>query len=298
MKVFRLIGKSFREAFRSIFRNFALSAASMSCTAITLVLVTIALIATYNINSITKNIEDTLTIVAFIDREADDALIDNAKYEINSIDNVDDKHTEFNSKDDIKNELSEDPSMKEILDVLDENPVQATIVVKVKNVKKLVSTAKKIEKVEGITHVRYGETFINQALSGFEFARNASIVAVIALLVVTLFLNENTIKLTIFSRRQEISIMRLVGTSNIVIKLPFIIEGIVLGILGAIIPVLITLFGYTYLFDVMNGKLISNLLVLVNPNEIIYLISLVLIIVGAIVGMFGSLKAVRRYLKI
>lgn len=298
MKVFRLIGKSFREAFRSIFRNFALSAASMSCTAITLVLVTIALIATYNINSITKNIEDTLTIVAFIDREADDALIDNAKYEINSIDNVDDKHTEFNSKEEIKNELSEDPSMKEILDVLDENPVQATIVVKVKNVKKLVSTAKKIEKVEGITHVRYGETFINQALSGFEFARNASIVAVIALLVVTLFLNENTIKLTIFSRRQEISIMRLVGTSNIVIKLPFIIEGIVLGILGAIIPVLITIFGYTYLFDVMNGKLISNLLVLVNPSEIIYLISLVLIIVGAIVGMFGSLKAVRRYLKI
>lgn len=298
MKVFRLIGKSFREAFRSIFRNFALSAASMSCTAITLILVAIALIATYNVNNITKNIEDTLTIVAFVDDSVDEALLDQIKYDINSLDNVDDKLTEYNSKDEIKDELSEDPSMKEVFDVLETNPVQATFVVKVKNVKKLASTAKKVENIEGITHVRYGESVINQALSSFEFARNACIVGVIALLIVTLFLNENTIKLTIFSRRQEIAIMRLVGTSNIVIKLPFIIEGLVLGIFGAIIPVLLTIFGYTYLFDVMGGKLISNLIILVEPNEIIYLISLVLIIVGGIVGIIGSLKAVRRYLKI
>ena len=298
MKIFRIIGKSFKEAFRSIFRNFSLSMASISCTTITLILVAIALVVTYNVNQITKHIEDTLTIVAFVDTNAEDEAIKKMKYEINSLANVDSKLTEYNSKDDIKEQLSEDDSMKEILETLDINPVQATFVVKVKNVKKIESTAKKIDDIEGITSVRYGESVVNKLLTSFEVARNACLIAVIALLIVTLFLNENTIKITIFSRRQEIMIMRLVGTSNIVIKMPFIIEGFVLGILGSIIPMLITIFGYTFLYDAVNGKLFTDLIMLVEPNTIIYLISLVLVLVGGLVGMFGSLKAVRRYLKI
>ena len=139
---------------------------------------------------------------------------------------------------------------------------------------------------------------VNKLLTSFEVARNACLIAVVALLIVTLFLNENTIKITIFSRRQEIMIMRLVGTSNIVIKMPFIIEGFVLGVLGSIIPMLITIFGYTFLYDTVNGKLFTDLVMLVKPNTIIYLISLVLVLVGGLVGMIGSLKAVRRYLKI
>ena len=92
--------------------------------------------------------------------------------------------------------------------------------------------------------------------------------------------------------------MRLVGTSNTVIKLPFLVEGLILGILGSIIPVLLTIFGYTIMYDYVGGDLFSQLIVLVQPNQIIYLTSLVLIIVGGLVGMFGSLNAVRRYLKI
>ena len=298
MKTFRIIGKSFKEAFRSIFRNFSLSMASISCTAITLILVAIALLATYNVNQITKRFEDTLTIVAFVDTDANDEVIKKIRYEINSLDNVDTKQTKYNSKEDIKNELSEDESMKEILDTLDVNPVQSTFVVKVKDVKKIEKTAKAVEKVEGVTSIRYGESIINKLLTSFEVARNVCLVAVIALLIVTLFLNENTIKITIFSRRQEIMIMRLVGTSNIVIKMPFIIEGFVLGIFGSIVPILVTIFGYTFLYDSVNGKLFTDLAMLVQPNSIIYLISLVLVLVGGLVGMFGSLKAVRRYLKI
>ena len=162
MKTFRIIGKSFKEAFRSIFRNFSLSMASISCTAITLILVAIALLATYNVNQITKRFEDTLTIVAFVDTDANDEVIKKIRYEINSLDNVDTKQTKYNSKEDIKNELSEDESMKEILDTLDVNPVQSTFVVKVKDVKKIEKTAKAVEKVEGVTSIRYGESIINK----------------------------------------------------------------------------------------------------------------------------------------
>ena len=92
--------------------------------------------------------------------------------------------------------------------------------------------------------------------------------------------------------------MRLVGTSNIVIKLPFLIEGFVLGIIGAVVPVLLTIYGYTFLHDFIGGKLFTELIVLVQPSEIIYLASLVVVIVGGLVGMFGSTRAVKRYLKI
>ena len=132
----------------------------------------------------------------------------------------------------------------------------------------------------------------------FEVIRNACIVAVVALIVVTAFLIGNTIKITIFSRRQEINIMRLVGTSNIVIKMPFLIEGFVLGVIGAIIPILLTIYGYAFLYDFVGGKLFTDLVILVQPNEIIYSVSLVVLLVGGIVGMFGSTRAVRRYLKI
>ena len=92
--------------------------------------------------------------------------------------------------------------------------------------------------------------------------------------------------------------MRLVGTSNTVIKLPFIVEGLLLGIFGSLIPVILTIFGYTYFYESMGGVILSNLVELTKPNLIIYNTSLALLIIGGAVGMFASARAVRKYLKI
>ena len=298
MRIFRILGKSISNAFKSIVRNFSLSLASISCTAITLVLVAIALLTTYNVNSMTENIEGSLTIIAFIDNSATDEEIENIKNSVNAIDNIDESKTIYRSKDEIKNELLQDEKIKDTLEALDTNPLSSTLVLSVKNVRKITSTANEVQKIEKVTRVKYGETVVNKVLDVFDVARNACIVAVIALVVVTLFLNENTIKITIFSRKNEIGIMRLVGTSNTVIKMPFIFEGFILGLIGSIIPILITIFGYTYLYDVLGGKIYTDLLLLVKPSTIIYSSSFVLAIIGSLVGVFGSLKAVRRYLKI
>lgn len=102
MRLFRILGKSISNAFKSIVRNFSLSLASISCTAITLILVSIALLATYNVNSMTKNIEGSMTIIAFIDENATDEEIENVKNTIYSIENVDKDKTIFRSKDEIK----------------------------------------------------------------------------------------------------------------------------------------------------------------------------------------------------
>lgn len=298
MRIFRILGKSISNAFKSIFRNFSLSMASISCTAITLVLVSIALLATYNVNSMTENIEGSLTIIAFIDNQATDEEIENIKTAVNSLDNVDENKTVFRSKDVIRDELLNDEKIKETIEALDTNPLSPTLVVSVKNVKKITSTANAINEIDKINYVKYGETIVNKVLNAFDVARNVCVIAVIALVIVTVFLNENTIKITIFSRKNEIGIMRLVGTSNIVIRLPFIFEGFILGLIGSVIPILITIFGYTYLYDFLGGKIYTDLLMLVKPSNIIYSSSFVLAIIGSLVGIFGSLKAVRRYLKI
>ena len=111
MRLFRILGKSISNAFKSIVRNFSLSLASISCTAITLILVSIALLATYNVNSMTKNIEGSMTIVAFIDENATDEEIENVKNTIYSIENVDKDKTVYRSKDEIKNDLLNDENI-------------------------------------------------------------------------------------------------------------------------------------------------------------------------------------------
>ena len=100
------------------------------------------------------------------------------------------------------------------------------------------------------------------------------------------------------SRKREIEIMRLVGASNINIKLPFIFEGLILGALGSLIPIFLTMYGYTALYDKFDGRLFSEFLTLIPPTPFIYYVSALLISIGMIVGMFGSSNAVRKYLKI
>ena len=124
------------------------------------------------------------------------------------------------------------------------------------------------------------------------------LIAMAALIFVTLFLITNTIKITIFSRKREIEIMRLVGASNFSIKQPFVIEGFCLGFIGSLIPISAVLYGYSALYKHFNGQLFSPFVKLVSAEPFIYYVSLILLVLGVIVGMFGSYRAVRKYLKI
>ena len=123
-------------------------------------------------------------------------------------------------------------------------------------------------------------------------------VIVVSLVVVTAFLISNTIKLTIFSRRSEIEIMRLVGSSNTAIKLPFVFEGFMLGIVGSLVPIIITIFGYTILFDKVGTSSLFSIVDLIKPLPFSLYVSALLLLIGALVGMVGSARAVRKYLKI
>lgn len=297
MRACRIFFRSIRDAFKSVVRNFSLSFASIMCTTITLILVAVAMVAAANVNNATKLIEDELTVVVYLNGDVTSEQIENIKTELNSYKNV--LETTYKSKDEWKLEMSEyDDSFKTVLDYLDENPLNDSFVVKVKDVKKLSETSEFIKGIEGVETVKYGEGMVENVISVFDVIQKVVLVVVIALVLVTGFLISNTIKLTIFSRRGEIEIMRLVGASNITIKLPFLFEGFIIGVVGSIIPICITIYGYVILYSRMHGKLFSNMIMLIKPYPFVFKISLILLGIGALVGMYGSIKAVRKYLKV
>ncbi|MEG0021478.1 MAG: permease-like cell division protein FtsX [Bacilli bacterium] len=299
MKIFRILGRNIRDSFKGVIRNFSLSLASISCITITLIVVALSIILSYNVNSFAKNVENDVTIVAFmnvdITAEEKDDVLEQIK-EIGGIESY-----SYQSKMDITKEMmSSSEDLQNILkDYTEEDsPLQPTYQVKVKNIDDITKIANKIKKINGVQIVKYGEGMVEQLVSVFDMVKNVSIGMVIALIIVTAFLITNTIKITIFSRKREIEIMRLVGASNLNIKIPFIFEGLFLGMLGSIIPILFTTYGYTALYMNFDGQLFSPFIKLVNPTPFIYQISLLLLVIGIIVGMLGSLKAVRKHLKI
>lgn len=301
MKALRIFTRSIRDSFKSVFRNFSLSLASISCITITLIVVAISIILSYNVNKFTKLVEGDVTIVAFIDNSKSDEDIKNIKKEILALDNIQQKNVTYRDKMDISEEMmSTSDVFKDIMSnwTRDESPVQNTYQIKVDNIEKISTTAKEIEKIDGITTVKYGEGMVEQLVSMFDTVRKFCVYLVIALIIVTAFLIANTIKITIFSRKREIEIMRLVGASNTNIKIPFIMEGLFLGILGSIIPIVITIFAYNKIYDHFGGKLFASFIELVKPTPFVYYISLILLGIGMVVGMFGSWRAVRKYLKI
>ena len=132
----------------------------------------------------------------------------------------------------------------------------------------------------------------------FSVVEKVTIIIIGGLILVTVFLIWNTIKLTIFARRNEIEIMRLVGTSNFVIKLPFVIEGLFLGLIGSIVPIITTIWGYIISYDKLEGYLFTNIIKMIEPMPFVLSISGLVLIIGCTVGMVGSYSAVRKYLKI
>ena len=180
----------------------------------------------------------------------------------------------------------------------EESPLKDTFQVKVKDVEKISTTAERIAKIEQVNTVRYGEGMVDQMVSAFSSIEKVTYGVVIALVIVTVFLIINTIKLTISARRREIGIMRLVGASNFTIKTPFIIEGMILGLLGSIIPVIFTTYGYLAFYKHFDGYLFTQLIQLIDPEPFIYSTAGIVVIIGILVGMVGSASAVRKYLKI
>jgi cell division transport system permease protein len=299
MKYLRILNNNLKDSIKSVFRNFSLSVASISCITITLILVAVAILLSENVNKFTDDIEKDVTIVVYIKKDATEEDREALDTKINLLSNI--ESVTFMSKEAIRKDMSKDSEgLGTILSEYDENtnPLLDEYLVKVKDTEKIGTTAKQIKDLSGVSQVKYGEGMVEELVKIFDTVKKIMVVIVIGLIIVTAFLISNTIKITINNRKRQIEIMRLVGASNSYIKMPFFFEGIILGFIGSIIPVLLSLYGYVYLYDKMNGILFTEVISLINPNQVMTHLIITLILIGVIVGAIGSSRAVRRYLKI
>lgn len=300
MKLFRSISRYFRDAWKGVFRNFSLSLASISCITITLIVVALSIVLSYNVEKMTEHVSSNISIVAFLEGSTDEDSQKVIKKQLDGIDNVD--NIKFKSKQEYAEETKEmDDRFSVIVDAWNEDtiPLLDSYEVTVKDINKIDDTANIIKKIDGVSTVNYGEEYIESVIKIFDVIEKICIGGVIALILVTAFLISNTIKLAIFSRKTEIEIMRLVGASNISIKVPFLIEGSLIGIFGSIIPIILMSYGYNSFYNFLGGKLFSSSLgELVKPYPFILWSSLLLLLIGLLVGMFGSSRAVKKHLKI
>ncbi len=297
MKI-RTLRRHIKESLRSVGRNGWMTFASISAVTVTLLLVGIFLVLMMNLNKVAGDIEKDVEIRVHIDLTATEEDQQALRNEISAIPEV--ESIEFSPKDrelnNLMESLGEDGKVFSMFE--QDNPLNDVFIVKAKEPQDTMMIAEKIEKMAFAHKVKYGQGTVEKLFKFINVSRNVGIVLIAGLLFTAMFLISNTIKITIVARSREIEIMRLVGATNSFIRWPFFLEGLWLGILGSIVPIILISVIYKYVIDYADTKLAGHFIQLLDFSPFIYQVSGLLILMGALIGVWGSLMSVRKFLKV
>ena len=290
-----------KEGFRNLKVNKLMSFASVTVLFSCLMLVGIAFMLLVNINSFISNIEAENVIMAFVNDGITDLEVKKVGMDLEKINNV--ASVERIGKEeaykDILSELDGDyENLKVYLESLDENPLPESFKITVSDMNGFEQVVKEVNGVTNIFRVRENSELARQ-LSGLrDSVTYISVGVILLLLLVSLFIISNTIKVTMFSRRLEISIMKSVGATNSFIRWPFMIEGVVIGVIAGVLAT-----GAVWLINELALKKLLQSFMLVGAGASVnfyqYLpwLALVFVFVGVFTGVFGSATSMRKYLK-
>ena len=265
---------------------------------ITLVLIGVISVLALNVQDISANIEEGVRIYVKLERSIDENAENEVGKQIKQLKGV--ASATYFSKDEELSKLidKQGEDGKELFESYrDDNPLGAAYEVEAKDPTKLASLAKKIKDIPNVNSVNYGGDSTQSMVSTLNTIQTGGTVFIVGLVIVALFMISNTIKITITARSTEISIMRMVGASNWYIRIPFMLEGMLIGLFGAIIPIFVLVYGYGALYNYTGGSLMSSMLVLKAPMPFIRDFSFILAGLGAGVGLIGSFVSIRRFLK-
>ena len=298
VSVIKNLPKHFKTALINIWRNGAMSFSSIFAVMITLALIGVIGVLALNVQDISENIEEGVRIYVKLERNIDENAEKAVGEQIADIKGV--KSAVYSSKDDELTKLIEKQGEdgKELFESYrDDNPLGAAYEVEVKNSDQIASVAKEIENIENVNTVNYGGESTQSMVKTLHTIQTGGSIFIVGFMIVALFMISNTIKITITTRATEISIMRMVGASNWYIRIPFMLEGMMIGLFGSIIPIILLVYGYGAVYDFTGGSLMSTMLVLKEPMPFIRNFSLLIAGLGAGVGLIGSFVSIRRFLK-
>ena len=297
---FNILGYLIKEVIRNTLKNKKSTMASLVIMIATMLIFGLFFVVTENINSVMEQIEAQQGIQVFIEKEATQAQITELKEKIQALDGV--NNTQFVTKEEalntVKNQFKEH---KNLLTGYDEkNPFPASYIVTVTDLSKIGSIAKQIETFENVNEIMSKDATTDALLSIANGIKIFSGIILVFLVVISIFIISNTIKLTVHARRREISIMKYVGATNNFIRGPFIVEGIIIGLVSAMLSI-----GFiSLIYDVIAGKIMASQLMgvmgisLLTFAEIFNLIFMVYLILGIGIGVLGSVVSMKKYLEV
>lgn len=287
----------FKEAFKSLCRNGWMSLASIVVVAVTLFLLGAFLLVNYNVNLFAEGVKDQVEIVVYLD---DISPAEREALRIHLIGLEEIQEVRFVSKREamerLKASMGDRASYLEDYENDANNPLLDSFEVKTVVPEDVPAVAQNIQELSGVDRVDYGEGFVERL---FELTRGVKLAAFIFMLslgITAVFLIANTIKLTVFSRSDEIKIMKYVGATDWFIRWPFLFEGLLLGLLGALMPFLCLNYGYSFLIDALQARV--AFLAFATPEMVTSGLLKVLLPLGVLIGGIGSMLSTQRFLKV
>jgi cell division transport system permease protein len=291
----RTYARHVRESFKSIGRNGWMTFASVSAVTVTLLLVGVFIVLMLNMNKVATDIEKDVEVRVLLEigtKQEEAKAVGDKIEKIKGVESVDYSSKEEELKNLLK-DLGDDFRLFE-----QDNPLYDVFIVKAENPRDTGKIAAQINKYDNVNEALYGEAKIEKLFNILEVSRNVGLVLIIGLLFTAMFLISNTIKITIVARRREIEIMKLVGATNWFVRWPFVLEGLWLGVLGSIIPIALVTTGYYYAYEFIKPKLQNHFIQILDFTPFIYQVNGLILLMGCLIGAWGSFMSVRKFLRV
>jgi len=286
----------FREAATSLVRNSWLTVASVGTIIISLLILGSSVLLVLNVREMASAMESSLEITVFLKDDVKQERLKTLEEEIEFVPGV--TVATFVTKEQALVDLKESFGDKaELLNGLeDDNPLPNSFTVKTREAKMVPEAARQLVELEGVEQVRYGQGVVEKLLALTHWVRIWGSLALLVLGVAAVLLIATTIRMSVFARRREIGIMKSLGATNIFVRMPFMLEGMIIGLTGGLIAALLINYGY---LSLLNKILISlPFIQLVDNPDIIYQVLGGLLGAGLIIGTLGSAISLRRYLRV
>ncbi|RYL93644.1 permease-like cell division protein FtsX [Sporolactobacillus sp. THM19-2] len=294
----RTLHRHVNESFKSLGRNGWMTFASVSAVTVSLVLVGLFLMVLFNLNKIVGDIENDVEVRVYVDQSATQADTNRLENVLKGINNV--QSVAYQPKEEGLNNLMDSlgSDKKTFKDLTKQNPLPNAFILKTDQPEQTIGVASEVKSLSHVSDVRYGKGTVEKLFKFINIARNVGIVLIIGLLFTSIFLIANTIKLTIVARRREIEIMKYVGATNAFVRWPYFLEGLMMGVLGAVIPIVLVIIVYHFAYYNLGGSLSQMFIRLIPYHTMTLNLSLLLVGIGAAIGVWGSLSSVRKFLKV
>ena len=292
---YSIFGYLIGEGFRNFFKNKKSTAASLIIMCATMFIFGIFFLIGENVNYIIEQVQSDQAMQIFINPDATAEQEKELETKIKEIEYV----SQEQALNDMKSWLGEDSSLLDPYSG-EENPFKASYVITLTDLTKSDEVEEQINTFENVASITVGNDTINKLVDIANGIRTATGVILVLLIIISIFIIANTIKLTVHARRKEISIMKYVGATNGFIRWPFMVEGIIIGILAALITVVILGFTYNIVADnIAQSETVQvigyNLL---NFSDMIPLLLTVYIVMGIGIGTIGSAISMKKYLEV